>query len=115
MFIVLLLTAVVNVILACFVLLKNLREWTNRLFAVVATSVAGWTLGICLATQVSGNLPLFITARFTFAMAATAVYTLLLLFESLTCRPFFPVSGPVIVFGVLTVWFVPLKIGRAHV
>ncbi len=104
MLIVLLLTAIVNVALACFVLLKNIREWTNRLFAVVATSVAGWTLGICLATQVSSSLPLFLTARFTFAMAATAVYTLLLLFESLTCRPSFPVSGPVIVFGVLTVW-----------
>ena len=109
MFIVLLLTAIVNVALACFVLLKNIREWTNRLFAVVATSVAGWTLGICLATQVSSSLPLFLTARFTFAMAATAVYTLLLLFESLTCRPSFPVSGPVIVFGVLTVCFVPLS------
>jgi len=43
MFIVLLLTAIVNVALACFVFEEH-PEWTNRLFAVVATSVAGWTL-----------------------------------------------------------------------
>jgi len=109
MFIILLLTAVVNLTLACFVLLKKIHEWTNRIFAAFATSVAGWTLGICLATQTSANLPLFITARFTFAMAAIAVYALLVLFESLTRKPFFPVTRSVIVFGVLTGCFIALS------
>jgi PAS domain S-box-containing protein len=107
--VILFLTAVVNIAIACFVLLKNSHDWTNRFFAIVATAIAGWTIGICFATQAPTVLPLYITARFTFATAAIAIYALLLLFESITSKPFFPKSPLVALFGLLTGCFILLS------
>lgn len=95
-----------NLGLALLVYNKDPSRWINRIFAIFAMTVAGWTAGTYLGTTYAETPAGLLAGRAAFAMAGLSVYALLVFLHifpgSLRLPRSYPVKGFATLAAILT-------------